>query len=294
MSLTDKPSAVLRAMLPWYARDMRLFKPIGDLADAALQSATDALRLGFPSLTPHDGSLSIIGRDRRIPRAPNEPAEAYARRLLLWLDLWGLAGLRLGLLYACQSFIFPGYPMIRIVERNGLWSTLEEGASRDLTPFEAMTVPSAGIARYVPPIGAAQSPRAQFWMHYGTWPDWDSISHPSYATRVHDYLIFVYPPSYEFQGGYNGNIFYNTETCWGLDVPQGTIDTLRELVAIYSRAGSHCISVVFPESSALYAPDATPDGDWPDGRWGWEAVDDGFGNAIPTRSPKNRYLLGLP
>ena len=288
------PSSVWQAVLPWFAKTDRWRLPIGELGDQLVQAAVDALRLRYPTVTPDDASLTYIGRDRRIPRAPDEPPEAYARRLNLWLDLWGIAGLPLGLLYACQSFIFPGYPTVRLVERSGLWHTLDEGASAILSPFDAMTLPGA-VDRYVPPVGASVSPRAPFWMHYGTWPDWDSISHPANSTRVHDYLLFVYPPSYPFQGEYDGDIYYDvSDSCWGLDVPQGTVDTLRELIRLYSRAGSHCISVVFPNSASLYAPDATPDAEWPDGKWGWEAVDDGMGNVIPTRNPRNRYLLGFP
>lgn len=289
-----KPSAIWQAALPWFAKNDRWRLPIGELGDELIQAAIDAVRLRFPTRTPDDRSLAIIGRDRRIPRAPEETAESYARRLNLWLDLWGIAGLPLGLLYACQSFIFPGYPTVRLVERSGLWHTLDQYASRDVSPFESMTVPSAGEARYVPPIGASASPRAQYWMHYGTWPDWDSVAYPARTTRVQDYLLFVYPPSYDFQDGYGTGFEYGDNTCWGLNVSPGTITTLRELIAIYSRAGSHCISVIFPESVDLYAPSATPDADWPNGKWAWEAVDDGSGNVVPSRSPKNRYLLGFP
>lgn len=293
------PSAVWQVMLPWFAKRDRWRKPIGELGDQLVQFATDAVRLRFPSLTPDERSLVLLGLDRRIPRAPNEPAEAYARRLELWLDLWGLAGLPIGLLYAIQSYVFPGYPLVRLVERSGLWYTLDEAASRDFSPFDAMTLPSAVPAgtdpvRYVPPIGASTTPRAPFWAHYGAWFDWDSISQPARATHVEDYVLFVYPPSYAFQGTYNSGITYNSGTCWGLAVSPGVITTLRDLLAIDARAGSHCLSVVFPESTTLYSPDATPDGDWPDGKWGWEAVDDGFGNVIPTRSQKNRYLLSFP
>lgn len=290
----QKPSSVWDAALPWFAKLDRWRLPIGELGDQLVQSAIDAVRLRLPSVTPDDRSLALIGKDRRIPRAPDETPEAYARRLNLWLDLWGLAGLPLGLMYAVQSFIFPGYPMVRLVERNGLWFTLNEGASRDLDPFQAMTVPSAVNSRYVPPVGAAEVPRAEFWLHYGTWPDWDSVAYPARATRVCDYSLFVYPPSYEFQGEYNSDVYYDTNTCWGLDTTPGTIATLRELIKIYARAGSHCISVVFPNSTELYLPNATPDGDWPDGRWALEAVDAGGGNVLPSRSPKNRYLLGFP
>lgn len=288
-----KPSSIWRAALPWFAKDDRWRIPIGQLGDELVQAAIDAVRLRFPSRTPDDRSLAITGRDRRIPRAPEETIESYVRRLNLWLDLWGIAGLPLGLLYACQSFIFPGYPTVRLVERNGLWYTLDQFASRDLTPFEAMTVPGTDV-RYVPPVGATENPRAKFWMHYGPWPDWDSIAYPAYFNHVWDYLLFVDPPSYDHYGEYDIGLLYDSGVLWGLQSTAGTIDTLRELIRTYSRAGSHCLAVVFPDVADRFAADATPDADWPDGYWRAESKDDGMGNTVATRSPLNRYLLGFP
>jgi len=287
-----KPSSIWQAELPWFAKNDTWRIPIGEIGDQLIQAAIDARRLCFPSRTPDKRSLALTGLDRRIPRAPDEPVESYVRRLLLWLDLWGIAGLPLGLLYACQSFIFPGYPTVRLVERNGLWHTLEPFASRDLTPYEAMTVPAA-VGRYVPPIGAAETPRAEFWMHYGPWPDWDSIAYPAFASNVWDYLLIIDPPSYPHVGQYNAGLTYNSGVLWGLQSTAGTIDTLRELIRSYSRAGSHCLAVVFPDVADRFTATSTPDADWPDGYWRAESKDDGFGNTVPTRSDKNRYLLGF-
>lgn len=301
MDPSVRPSAVWQTLLPWYAAGSRWTKPIGELADQLTQSAVDALRLRFPSRTPSEASLAQIGRDRLIPRAPNEPAESYARRLILWLDLWSLAGTRLGLSYALQSYVFPGYPRIRIVTRDQLWSTLDEGASRDMNPLEACSLPCTpepnlitSPYRWAPPIGSVT--RAPFWLHSGT-PlefDWDSVSHPAYASRYFDYWVFVYRDSYEFQGEYNSGITYNSNTCWGLDIDPGTIQVFRELIRLYSRAGSHCMAVLFPRTNAMYDPEVGPDADWPDGRWGWESVDNGFGVSVTPRSINARYLLGFP
>jgi hypothetical protein len=288
-----KPSTIWQAALPWFAKSDRWRLPIGELGDQLVQAAVDALRLRYPGVTPHDGSLALLGQDRRIPRAPDETPEAYARRLNLWLDLWGLAGLPLGLLYALQSFVYPGYPTIRLVERSGLWYTLEEGASRDLTPFEAMSLPSAGEARYVPPIGASTSPRAQFWAHYGTNLDWDSVSDPGRAAMVQDFWIVVEAPSYPFVGEYDGAgdeaVFYGEERAIGLDENAGTLATLRELLRLYSRAGAECQGVIFTPTP-FFTPDGTPDASWPNGRWSAESWDVS-GVATPTRNLDFRYLL---
>lgn len=286
------PSTILQATLPSFAQNELWRGPLGELGNQLIQAALDALRLRYPSLTPDERSLALIGKDRRIPRAPDEPAPSYARRLILWLDLWGLAGLPLGLLYAVQSFIFPGYPRVALVERSGLWHTLDEGASRDVDPFKAMTVAGAGD-RYVPIVGASESPRAQYWMHRGTWPDWDSVAYPAWSTHVWDFLLFVYPPSYDLQDGWDTGLTYDSGKLWGLKTSKGNVDTLRELIAIYSRRGSHCLSTIFVPSDTTLVPDATPDADWPDGTWAKETKDDGAGNCMPSRSPKNSYLLNF-
>lgn len=289
-----KPSGVWQTLLPWFARGSRWTKPLGEMADQKIQAAIDAVKLRFPELTPDERSLAILGRDRKLPRAPGEPPESYARRLILWLDLWGLAGQPLGLLYALQSFIFPGYPMVRYVEYSNLWYTLDEAASVALTPFEAASLPATGPQRYVPPVGIDVSPRAKFWMHQGSNWDWHSISHADEQPRWWDYWLIVYPPSYSFQGDYDDNVFYDTDTCWGLDVDPGTIATLRELIRLYERSGSHCAAVIFPPDISAYSPDgvASPP-EWPDGMWGWEVKDDGMGGSMPTKSLNNRYLLGF-
>lgn len=287
------PSTIYQAVLASFAKNDAWRGPIGELGDQLVQLALDALRLRFPTRTPDERSLALIGKDRRIPRAPDEPAESYARRLNLWLDLWGIAGLPLGLLYACQSFIFPGYPRVALVERSGLWHTLDANASRDVSPFEAMTVAGVGDP-YVPPVGAAEVPRAQYWMHRGVWPDWDSIAYPSWSVRVWDYLLLIYPPSYPLQAGYDTGLTYDSSVLWGLQTSKGNVDTLRELIDVYSRRGSHCLSTIFVPADTTLIPDATPDADWPDGTWAKESKDDGFGNSMPSRSPKNSYLLSFP
>jgi hypothetical protein len=293
-------SAVFRERLPWFLKDGRILAPIGQGMDKLTQLAIDAVRLRYPSVTPSDASLSIIGRDRRIPRAPGETPESYARRLVLWLDLWGLAGLPLGLLYAIQSFVFPGYPQVRYVSRSGMWWTLDEGASRDATPFEAMTLPCPEVPgqrtpRYVPALEA--TPRARFWGHEAApnnW-DWDSISNPERAAFWWDYWLVVYPPSWTFEGEYGLDSEYGgTEGAWGFEEYGGTFDTMRELVRIYQRAGAECRGVIFAPTLADFDPYAVPgDPTMPDGYWGADAKLDA-GVVVPTRRLDCRYLLGFP
>lgn len=48
-------------------------------------AAVDAVRRRFPGEEGND-ALHLIGRDRKIPRGPNEPASDYVGRLLEWLE----------------------------------------------------------------------------------------------------------------------------------------------------------------------------------------------------------------
>ena len=55
------------------------------LVDLAAQRAKEAARAGFPEYAPAD-ALPYFARDRMIVRGIDEPAAAYASRLLTWLD----------------------------------------------------------------------------------------------------------------------------------------------------------------------------------------------------------------
>jgi hypothetical protein len=300
-------TAVLRLGLPWFARNGRawqVLEPLGRAMDKLVQETLEAVRLRYPGVCPED-ALSIHGLCRRIPRAGGESSAAYRRRLLLWLDLWAHAGLPLGLLYAVQSFIFPGYPRVRLVARAGWWYTLDEGASRDLSPWEALTLPCAPLSdgraspyRYVPAVGA--SPRAKFWLHLAipsNW-DWDSVSNPERSESWWDYNIIVYPSGYDQQPDVYGSstgVVLGSNTCWGLDTDQGTIDTLRTLVTMYQRAGAQCSGIILPPSLSDFDP-STPPGDpsFPDGYWGRPAKSDGAGGVTFSRRLDCRYILQFP
>ena len=301
MANETSPSAILNAWLPWYARFevTPLFKPIGTALDAVLQGAIDAVRLRYPSVTLDERSLGFLGKDRRIPRAPDEPADSYARRLLLWLDQWSMAGTPAGLLYAVQPFIYPDYPRVQLVGRDSFWWTCNALTSRDLTIAEAVSlacpdVPGQDPVRYVPPIGAGTLPRAAIWGHQGSNWDWDSISNPERQTFWWDYWLVVSAPNYSFDGEYDGTgvdeVTYGENRAYGFDEPFGTFEVFRELIRLYQRAGAECRGVVFLDSANGCDPTATPDATWPDGRWGADSKDDG-GVVVPTRNLDYRYLL---
>lgn len=78
---------LLRSVPPWLQRThgARLLGGIGDVMDAQVQRAFEAVTLRFPRAS-ETTALPYIGRDRRIRRGPAEPASTYAVRLRSW---WG-------------------------------------------------------------------------------------------------------------------------------------------------------------------------------------------------------------
>lgn len=293
--------AVLRSLMPWYARQgsaWRVLEPLGRAMDKTVQAALDAVWMRCPTVCPED-ALSILGRDRRLPRAPGEPPAAYRRRLLLWLDYWSHAGLPLGLLYAVQSYLYPGYPRVRMVTRGGWWYTLDEGASARQTPYEAMTLPCAAPAgfatspyRYAPALEAAE--RAAFWTHVADPVNWDfdSLSNPERVNSWWDFWLIIHPSSYEIQAPYDGppGLVYDSNTCWGLKVPQGTIDTLRTLIRMFKRAGSECRNILFAPTLDDFDPYAAVNAaGMPDGWWGKNVRLVG-GQWVGTRRDDVRYV----
>jgi len=75
-------------MPPWLRR--RYGKPLvlglGDPLDDQAQNAANAVKLRFPTATVDADALALTGRERRIERGPDEPADTYAKRLRIWLD----------------------------------------------------------------------------------------------------------------------------------------------------------------------------------------------------------------
>jgi len=290
--------AIVRAYAPWFAlgpNGARFLEPIGRSFDRVLQAAVDAVRLRYPSVCPDD-ALSIIGRDRRLPRAPGESREAYVRRLLLWLDYWALAGLPLGLLYAIQSYVFPGYPSVSTIDRGGRWFTLDAGTSATLTPYEAATLPcapppgfAAATSRYVP---IQTMPRPPFWFRQANPNNWDydSNTHPERSESWQDYWIIIRQPSYELQTTYESELTYDSSTCWGLDVNPGTMSVLRELVRLFSSAHAECRGILIAPSATDFDPYALiGDPGFPDGWWGDDVRLVG-GAWVATRREDVRYV----
>jgi hypothetical protein len=94
---------------------------LGLLCDAFAERMRLGLLARFPQFAPPD-ALSYLGRDRRIVRGINEPDDAYAARLVRYLDDHRVQGNPYALMDQlaayCQAEV-----RIRTVDRSGNWFT---------------------------------------------------------------------------------------------------------------------------------------------------------------------------
>jgi hypothetical protein len=88
---------------------------LGDVEDALIDRAKQAVKARFPLLAPPD-ALTALGVERQLPQGPGESTTAYAARLQgAWL-LWPWAGTPYGLL---RAFADAGYPNVVLAQPRG-------------------------------------------------------------------------------------------------------------------------------------------------------------------------------
>lgn len=239
----------LRRYLPPWLSDargpgavgFRFVYAFGAFADGLVQWLIEGIRARFPEVaTPT--ALPYLGRDRRIIRGAAESAAAFAARLVLWLEYWRYAGAARSVALHMQAFLFPGYPMVRIVSRKGMWVTLTADGTVE-------------VRRAVP----------------NNW-NWDSVTHPELADNWADFWVIVYEPHYETDGTWgDGTSFWGESKVWGQDAPASHAAAIKAIIKQWKGAHARCVCVIFtydPDSfsplSAVGAP-GMPDGYW--GRW---------------------------
>lgn len=88
MTVRSFAAGLLARMPPWLRRThgKKLILGLGDPLDTWAQNAADGVKMRFPTATVDADALAYTGRERRIPRGPDEDAATYAARLRIWLD----------------------------------------------------------------------------------------------------------------------------------------------------------------------------------------------------------------
>jgi hypothetical protein len=256
----------------------------------------EALLNRFPSVCDPT-ALPLMLLDRRLRRGPFTAEIAVRRYLRLWIDQWQLAGLFPGLLVAAQAFLAPEYPQIRIWTRQQLCYTIEKGATGRalaLPGYEPLPAGPDGDTtlgerlRWSGLLTRVQSPPGTF--------DYDSVSHPHYATRWWHFWMTIHgvplwSPPWNYDSGVN---YDDPSRSWGTQFPHGDLAVLRLINRDHSPHETRLHTVIIAESESEFDPlDANagnPAFGWPNGEWGWEVVSDGMGGAVDARRQDLRYF----
>lgn len=114
---------------------------LGDVEDALIDRAKQAVKARFPLLAPPD-ALTAIGVERQMPQGPGESSAAYAARLADAWTAWQWSGTAYGLL---RAFYSTGYTNVVLAQvLGGLQYTLDAGGNLITSAGGTWTVTFAG------------------------------------------------------------------------------------------------------------------------------------------------------
>lgn len=228
-----------------------------------LDTATQILAEGIAARYPGRGTptaLPYIGRSRSLIRNQAETDEAYAARLIAWLDVHPEAGWDERIARVVHEYLST-HPMVRVVDRAGQWTTI--AADGTVTRTNA------------------------------AW-DWDSVSHPERNDPDEpwwsDLWVIVYPTPFAGAGPFLGGVTEGSPL-WGADdlgighdVARKDYFALKGLFAQWKSAHARIRAVIWTTDATLFDPD-TP-ASLPDGEWGaWSDP-----STTSPRAPSNRIL----
>lgn len=243
------------AMVPGWMRDgadgERMLWTLGLMHDLFAERMRLSQEASDPATAPED-ALGYIGRDRRIRRGINEPAAAYAARLVRYLDDHRTQGGPFALMDQLYAYLQTAGATLRTVDRRGNWFERAADGTRSFT------------------LGA------------GNW-DWDGGAASNWSRFW--VIIFTDQGPWTLRWAHPGGAATDGTTTATADEIAG----VRTIVREWKPAGTTCewIIVCDADPAAKFGP-AT--GDDPGGTWGrWS---DGAANARPVRDPSARYWAG--
>lgn len=228
---------------------------LGVVVDAFLERARQGLIARFPQRGTHT-ALGAIGRDRRIVRGIAESREAFAARLITWLDDHPRRGSPYALLEQLRAYCQADV-RVRTVDARGNWYTID----RDGTKSRSLDT--------------------------GNW-DWDGAP---VSPRWARFWVIIYPTSdnepWAPEGTWADDGVYGDGGVWGTTATPAQVADVRNIIREWSPNGTRCEWIIIAFDDASFDP-AAPE---PDGTWGrWSKVSGGV--AVPSRLGTARYWRG--
>jgi hypothetical protein len=202
---------------------------LGLLCDAFAERVRLGLLARFPQFAPPD-ALSYLGRDRRIVRGINEPDDAYAARLVRYLDDHRVQGNPYALMDQLASYCQAAV-RIRTVDRSGNWFTRDRDGSRSALINQANWDWDGGAA----------SSWSRFWV----------IIYPTAAGLPWSASVGGSPASWP-----SGGTIGTTAT-------PDQVASVRSIIREWQPDGTRCEWIIIAFDDASFDPTAPePDGTW--------------------------------
>jgi hypothetical protein len=222
------------------------------MLDAFEQYAQTSTTARFPLIGDElpDGALVQIGKDRVMPRGPQESTTSYGVRLSKAFDAWRRAGSAEGQLRQVQAFFLPESTPVRMVCQD----------------FTGNTASWYTILSYEDPNCPVEFTSPSNW-------DWDGD--PARWART---WLVIYPqspvggagPDWTTQATWGSGEFWDASNAWGIEgaTPE-ECQAVRAIVARWKSAHTICqVVVAFDTGAPVQWP--KPDGtgvDYPNGTW---------------------------
>lgn len=231
----------------------RFLWSVGAICDAGAEVLSQGIQAAWPGVgTPT--ALPLIAASRGITRGLADTTETFAAKLVDWVERRRVKGSARELARQIQEYL-PGSPRVRVICRNGVWTTRNTDGS--VVVEEAI------------------------------W-DWDSVSHPERANWWSNLFVVIYTDIYPVQGNYGdvGRVYGMNEGV-GHKIPKSQLYELRSLMAEWKAGHSRIRAVIWTADNTQFDPTDTfscPNGTW--GSWSEPAI---FGDPTSPRVRSARF-----